>query len=103
MNTNRIVLTFSIIIIVLVISIPTIYKVVNNHYDNLVKVTESKIIEEAKKCYYEEKCSGDIITLKELYDLEYLEEVSNPITKEFYNEDSYVEYKADIFKFIEKE
>lgn len=90
MNTNKITIIGSIIIILLIILIPTGYKVINNYYDNLTKVAEEKIISAAKKCYYEEKCSSNKITLEELYNLGYLEKISNPISKEYYNESSYV-------------
>ena len=101
MTTNKMTVMGSVIIILLIISIPTIYKLVENHNNDLYKVVEEKIIGAAKKCYYEDKCTNNTITLKELYDLEYLENISNPITKEYYNEESYVEVES--FKFIVKE
>lgn len=100
MNTNKITVVGSVIAILLIISIPTIYKVIKNHQNNLYQVVEEKIINGAKKCYYEEKCTEDIITLSELYDLNYLDKISNPVTKEYYNEESYIEYKNNEFKFI---
>lgn len=102
MNTNKTIVIGSIIIILLIIGIPTTYKVIKNHQNNLLKSTESKIVEAAKKCYFEEKCTEEKIYLKDLYTLEYLEKISNPITKEYYNEDSYVERKENIFKFVEE-
>lgn len=100
MNTNKITIMGSIIAIILIIGIPTTYKVIKNHQDNLLKSVESKIINAAKKCYFEEKCKNDKIYLKNLYELEYLDKVSNPITKEFYNEDCFVEIKDSTFSFI---
>lgn len=91
MNTNKITIIFTCISILLIISIPTIYKVVEKHNNDLYVVVENKIIEAAKNCYYDEKCLNEKILLKDLYDLKYLEEVSNPVTKEYYNENSYVE------------
>lgn len=99
MNTNKITVIGSIIIILVIISIPTVYKVVKTHQENLYQVVEEKIIEGAKKCFYEEKCSEEKITLKMLYDLNYLEKISDPITKEYYNEESYVERKNTKFSF----
>lgn len=100
MNINKITIIVSVIIIVLIIGIPTIYKVVKTHNDNLYQVIENKIIEAAKKCYYEEKCVNEKIYLKDLYNMDYLEEVSNPVTKEYYNEESYVIRENINFEFI---
>lgn len=102
MNTNKTVIIGSIIIILLIIGIPTTYKVIKNHQKNLLKSTESKIVNAAKKCYFEEKCLDNKIYLKDLYNLEYLDKVSNPITKEYYNENSYIEIEDSNFKFIEE-
>ena len=102
MNTNKITFIFSVVIIVLLISVPTTYKVIKNHQRNLIRTTESKIIEAAKKCYFEEKCLEDKIYLKDLYSLEYLDKISNPLTKEYYSEESYVEINKEEFKFYEK-
>jgi len=103
MNTNKITIIVTIIAILLILGIPTVYKVVNNHQNKLYQVVEQKIINSAKKCYYEEKCKEKKILLKTLYELNYLDKVSNPITKEYYNEESYVEFKNNKFKFIVKE
>ena len=102
MNTNKMTIIFSIITIFLIIGIPTTYKVIKNHQNNLIKSVESKIIDAAKKCYFEDKCQYNKIYLKDLYDLNYLDELSNPITKEYYNKDSYVEISDNKFKFTEE-
>ena len=102
MNSNKITIIFSVIVIFLLVAIPTTYKVIKNHQKNLIRTTESKIIEAAKKCYFEEKCDKSKIYLKDLYSLKYLEKISNPLTKEFYNEDSYIEIREDKFIFNEK-
>ena len=103
MNINKKLTISSIIIIILIIAIPTTYKVIKNHNDHLYQVVEKKIVEAAKKCYYEEICSHETITLKKLYEYELLEPVSDPISKEYYNEDSYIEIDNNNFKFIVKE
>ena len=100
MKINKIIIISSIIVIILIIGIPTTYKVIKNHNQNLYKVVEDKIIEKAKECYYAEKCLDEKITLKELYDNKYLDKVSDPITKEYYNDKSYVERKNNKYKFI---
>lgn len=103
MNTNKITIIFTCISILLIISIPTIYKVVKNHNKGLYIAIENKITEAAEKCYYDEKCLDEKILLKNLYDLKYLKPVSNPITKEFYNENSYIIRNDNTFTFYVKE
>ncbi len=102
MNISKIVIKIGIVIIILLLTVPTTYKIIKNHRSNLIKVSESKIIEAAEKCSYEEKCLDKKITLKELYDNKYLETMYNPISKEAYNEESYVELKGGKFVFREK-
>ena len=87
-------------IALLILFIPTAYKVIKNHQNNLYQVVEDKIINGAKKCFYEEKCQDGKIYLKDLYALNYLEKMSNPVTKEYYNDESYIERKDNNFKFI---
>ena len=99
MNINRVVTISSVIIILLLIVVPTTYKVVKNHYNHLYQVVESKIIETAKNCYFDDMCD-EHITLNELYDLKLLDKVSDPVSKEYYNPNSYVEVKDNNFKFI---
>lgn len=101
MNTNKVTIIGSIIVILLIILIPTTYKVIKNHNDNLYQVVEEKIIGAAKSCFYDEKCLDERILLKDLYELNYLDKVSNPITKEYYNINSYILRKNNNFKFIE--
>ncbi len=100
MNTNKITIISSVIIIILILAIPTTYKVIKIHNQNLYKVVEDKIIEKAKECYYDKKCVNEKITLEELYEYKYLDIVSDPITKEEYNKLSYVEKKDDKYKFV---
>lgn len=103
MNINKIYIFATSAIIILLIGIPTMYKVVKQHQINLYAVLENKVNDAAKKCYYEKKCLNDKITLKELYDLDYLKEVSNPISKEVYSENSYVMKNGNEFKFFPEE
>ena len=84
-------LSFSLIILsLLLIAGFTAYKVINRHNNNLLMVSEKRIVEAALKCVHEDKCEGDKITLATLYQNNYLEQEINPLTKEIYNQDSYV-------------
>ncbi len=96
MSKNRIIIYTTIIALIFVIGCPTVYKVVKNHQNKLTTITEKRIIEAAKKCWNEEKCLDDIITLKYLYDNKYLEKQSDPITKKYYNDNSKIIKKEEI-------
>ena len=97
---NKICITVTIIIIITLVIGVTTYKVVDKHNDRLMEVEEKYIIETAKKCLNEKKCSGSKITLQTLYDLEFLDMQANPVTKEYYNPESYVEIKDANYTFI---
>ena len=101
MNRSKFIINITIIAVALIIAIPTVYKIIKNHNDRLIEVTTKRIKEAAKNCKLDEKCTNNKITLKELYDNEYLEKESNPITKEYYNEDSYVEVIDNFYEFVE--
>lgn len=96
MNKDRVVIYTTIIAIILIIGCPTIYKVVKNHNQKLYTITEKRIIEAAKKCWNEDECSGDTITLKDLYNNKYLKKQSDPVTKKYYSEDSKIIKKEEI-------
>ena len=93
MLMNRIVIPGTIIIIVLMIGIPTFINIKKDHEDKLIKVSENRIKEAAKKCFLENKCTGDNTTLQNLYDLGYLETQVNPISKKYYDSSSVIKYE----------
>lgn len=90
---NSIKYTISILMALAIILVPTIYKVLKHHNDNLKYVVDSLISEEAEKCFIEKKCQNDETTLQELYQYHYLEKVSDPVTKRLYSPDSKIAYK----------
>lgn len=79
----------------------TIFKVENVHNEKILLVESKLIIERAKDCINQKKCNNDIITLKELYENGFLERQVNRVTKEYYNEESYVTKKEDSYVFID--
>ena len=92
---SKTLILFTIIIIIAIITLPTIYKIYNNHNDNLIKVVENEFLYEAKKCFNKNECSK-IIYLSDLYEKGYiLEKLSNPITKKYYSERSYVNIEKE--------
>lgn len=97
---NKWIISTTIIIIFGLIIGVTSFKVVNKHNDKLLLVEEKYIIEKAKECKMEKKCNNDNITLKELYDLKYLEKQVNPVSKEYYSLDAYVTLRNNEYVFI---
>ena len=86
MNKKVIILTIAVIAGMIII--PTIYKIHTNHNEKLLLVVEKEFSYYAKECYLKDECDN-IITLKELYDLGYLEEkLTNPINKKYYDDAS---------------
>lgn len=98
-NRKAIFLTF--IIILGMVVVPTIYKIYKNHNDNLLLVVEKEFMYQAKKCFNEDKCSN-IVTLKDLYDNDYLEDkLTNPINKKFYDESSSINVETEEMNLID--
>ena len=48
----------------------------------------------------EKKCSGDKITLQTLYDLNYMDFQADPVTKEYYNPESYITVDGTNYSFV---
>lgn len=89
-NKNKVFITITLFIIIASILGITIYKVMNTHNEKLLLVKSEYIIEKAKNCLNEKKCTGTKVTLKTLYDLGYIDIQVNPVTKEYYKESAYV-------------
>jgi len=98
-NVYIIVLMFSVALIFIVIAA---IKVRGEHVDNLYLVVEKRIKEAAKDCFLNEDCEGQI-TLKDLYDKEYLDIQIDPVTKENMNEDLCLEYIEEKIEYCEVE
>jgi len=81
-----------IIVLFLIITIMTIYKMNKRHEDKLYSVLYSEIKYAANRCYLEKKCENNII-LSELYEKEYLKVQYDPITKEELNNNIKIEIK----------
>ncbi|MEG1892760.1 MAG: hypothetical protein RR189_02570 [Bacilli bacterium] len=92
------ILLITLLTIVLLVTSVTTYKVIKTHNETLLIVSEKRIIEGAKKCWNEKKCEKNQVTLKELYALGYLEKEVNPVTKEFYSEESFI--KEENYSFV---
>ncbi len=101
MNNNRIALLITIVALILAICVPAVYKINKAYNEKLISVVETKIKEKAHACIIDTKCQEPKIYLQTLYDLNYLSELVNPVTKEYYNPQCYVEKKNNNYQFIE--
>ena len=104
MTTNKIVIFTAVIAIIIIITVPTFYKVVKENHRRLYVVNNKLVTEAAERCYYEGKCSDKKITLKELYQNKYLtDEIIDPVTKAVYNDASYILINEKDSTFFPKE
>lgn len=91
---SKIILILFIIVIIFVVLFASYRRIYKEHEAKLIKVTTNKVVEAGKKCYLDNKCKGNSVTIKELKELGYLEkDIINPLTKELLNEDLVVTYK----------
>ena len=90
---NKIIVTGTLIIIILIIGIPTYINIRKDHEEKELNVVKKRISEAAKKCFLEEKCQGSSTTLEELYNNDYLEEQTNPTNKKLYEPSSKITYE----------
>lgn len=98
--SNKKVIGITVAVIAGMIIIPTIYKIHTAHNERLLLVVENEFKYYAKQCYYQEECSS-VVTLKELYEKGYLEEeLTNPISKRYYREDSSVNLDTNEINLI---
>lgn len=88
---NKVVISFTVVIIFLMIFIPTFNKVKEDKTNSYLTVLKNKIIYAAQECWNHDLCKNDKLTIKELYNSGYLATPQvNPKTKENLNEDSYI-------------
>ena len=97
---NKKVIIITILIILIIIIIPLIYKIYQNHEDNLIKVVEQEFLYQAKKCYDADICSSKVY-LKDLYTNNYFKDkLTNPLNKKYYSEDSYIDLNKNEIKLF---
>jgi len=93
MEKNKTKYFIPLIIIIILLGI-TLYKIIKNREDNLYKALYGKIEYQAKKCFLNKDCQ-DTTTLEELYNLNYLETLYDPVTKEILDGNLIIEFKDD--------
>ena len=89
--SNFTLISFAIILSVGIIIMASIIKIRDKKNKNLLYAMESKIEYYAKRCYLENNCQNEI-TLKDLYDKNYLTVIVNPVTKEILDENTKINY-----------
>lgn len=97
---NDRVIPLTIFIILGMIIAPTIYKTHKLHQNDLMRVVEKEMEYQSIYCYKEDNCTN-IVTLKDLYDNNYLtEKLVNPNTKKYYSEESFINLDTKEIKLI---
>lgn len=89
--SNFTLISLAIIASLVIIIIASIVKISVNQNNKLLYSMHSTIEYYAKRCYLEENCK-DEVTLKDLYDKNYLTEMVNPVTKEILDENLKINY-----------
>lgn len=83
--SNKFIIILTIVAVLSIIIIPTWYKTSKIHKNRAREVVKKEILEAAEKCFNENNCKNNETTLKDLYDLNYLSEKFDPITKKIYD------------------
>lgn len=89
---------FTIFIVVLTllivfVTIATTTELTKRHEEKLIYSMQTKVEYYAKRCYLENNCKGTI-TLKDLYDRNYIDSVVvHPVSKEIIDEATTIEFK----------
>ena len=91
-------LFITILGLLVVISLAATVKLNDKHEERLIYAVETKVEYLAKRCYLEGNCDGSI-TLETLYDLEYVDEVIHPITKEEIDSSKVITYVDGEYDF----
>ena len=97
---NRTIILITVLTIIISICMATVWKVNKRHEEREVLVVEKRIIEGAIDCFNKDDCEGDKVTLDTLIKKGYAKKEINPLTKTYYNLESYV-IKNEDYEFIE--
>lgn len=90
MEKSKKIFYITLLMIVLIITIPTIIRINEVHQERLMRVETLKIKEGAFKCYLKKDCLDKKIYLTELIEKKYLIRGIDPRTDEYFNDDIYV-------------
>ncbi len=93
---NKLVLSFTILASILMIFVPTVIKIAEDHDEKLMLVATKKLIESAESCYYDGVCTSNQMTLSQLLRTGYLKSnVVNPKTKTYFDDDLLFVYEEN--------
>lgn len=90
MGKNRLIIGVGFIGIIVLITVSIIVRIYYIDIEKKYSFIEKNIIDATKKCILEEKCSGNIVILEELYNEKYIDIQINPKTKKEFNQKSYI-------------
>lgn len=86
MNKNKIIAILTVIAAILIVALPTLFKIYWGYEERTFLVASKKVLESASDCYRASDCHGEV-TIKELRSKGYLvEPVINPRTKTYFDE-----------------
>lgn len=100
MELNKKIFKYFLGILLFFFLVSTAYKAYIIHEKRVIGVTEKRMIEGAKNCFFDSNCTGNRVTLKELVAKGYLKEEVNPQTKMYYNENSYIRIQDQNYEFV---
>ena len=102
MNKNKIIAILTVIAAILIVALPTLFKIYWGYEERTFLVASNKVLESASDCYRASDCHGEV-TIKELRSKGYLvEPVINPRTKTYFDESIVLVAKDYEVTFLEK-
>lgn len=101
MNKNILIIALTIVGIIIIITLATLLKIKENRISSKYDFIIDNFIYFSKKCVEEEKCTDNVVTLKELYKNKYIEKEINPKTNEYFNDKSYIKILDYSFVIVE--
>lgn len=85
MSKNKIIAFVTVIAAILIVVLPTIFKIYQGYEERTFQVAAKKILESASDCYKDGVCINQIMTIDELKKTGYLkEDVINPRTRTYF-------------------
>ena len=91
-------LFFVVLGVLVVLLVLAGFKALENHHEKEYQVLHNRILEAAKDCYLKKECQEEI-TIKDLYDKNYLKKQVDPVTKEFIDETTCIKFENNEAKY----
>ena len=100
MERKRNNLFFAVLGVLVVLLILAGFKTLDDHHEKEYQVIHYRILEAAKECFLKGDCEGEI-TVKDLYDKDYLKKQIDPVTKEDFDATKCIKFEKNEAKFCE--